>query len=348
MAELLILTGPPGSGKSSVAQALADRYDRVAHVDVDSLRHLITPTGYRAPGKPGFERQHALAVRNACDLARNFMAERFAVIIDDVLPSRADLDQYIEALEPAGVPVHFVRLLPGLEVCRERNRGRKADRVPDERLQTIYREFEAGGETRGSVIDSSGLSVEATADRLQALTTSGESIVWRPEAPAGPVESRVEVRSREPADDAWAQAMLAENWGSTRVVSRGRIHDAMSLLGFVALLDGRIAGLATYRVDGRECELVTLDSSEEQAGVSTALIEAVKDAARQRGCARVWLITTNDNTHALRFYQRRGFRIVAAYPGAVDASRRLKPEISALGLDGIPIRDELELELDLS
>ena len=85
MAEILILTGPPGSGKTSVAQALADRYDRVAHVNVDTLRHFITPTGFRAPGKDGFERQHALAVRNACDLARNYMAERFAVIIDDVL-----------------------------------------------------------------------------------------------------------------------------------------------------------------------------------------------------------------------------------------------------------------------
>ena len=110
------------------------------------------------------------------------MAERFAVIIDDVLPTRTDLDLYLDAVKDAGVPLHFVRLLPRREVCHERNRARRADRVPTERLDTVYGQFEAGGETRGSVIDSSAMTVEVTADRLQALTTSGESIVWRPEA----------------------------------------------------------------------------------------------------------------------------------------------------------------------
>jgi chloramphenicol 3-O-phosphotransferase len=182
MAQILILTGPPGAGKSSVAEALADRYDRVAHVDVDTLRHFITPTGYRSPGKPGFERQQALAIRNACDLARNFMAERFAVIIDDVVGGREQLERYMEGLKDAGVALHYVRLMPSLAVCHERNKGRRADRVADERLELLYREFEGAGDMPGSVIDSSAMTVEATADRLQALTTAGESIVWRPEA----------------------------------------------------------------------------------------------------------------------------------------------------------------------
>ncbi len=106
------------------------------------------------------------------------MAERFAVIIDDIVPGREQLEQYVEELKAAGVPVHYVRLLPSREVCRERNRGRHADRVPDERLELLYDEFEAAKDLPGSVIDSAGLNIEATADRLQDLTTSGESIVW--------------------------------------------------------------------------------------------------------------------------------------------------------------------------
>jgi GNAT superfamily N-acetyltransferase len=59
---------------------------------------------------------------------------------------------------------------------------------------------------------------------------------------------------------------------------------------------------------------------------------------------RLRLTTTNDNLDALRFYQRRGFRLVALRPGAVDAARALKPEIPVTGAHGIPLRDELDLE----
>ena len=160
--------------------------------------------------------------------------------------------------------------------------------------------------------------------------------------------SELVVRRRETSDDAWIIAMLTETWGSTRVVSRGRMHDAMTLPGFVAVLDGQSAGLATHDAEGDSCELVTLNSLIEKRGVGMALIEAVKTEAGRLGCRRLWLITTNDNTHALRFYQRRGFFFVALHKGAIADSRRLKPEIPAVGNDGIPIRDEIELAIELS
>jgi len=61
----------------------------------------------------------------------------------------------------------------------------------------------------------------------------------------------------------------------------------------------------------------------------------------------MWLITTNDNTRALRFYQKRGFHLVAVYPNSLNESRRLKPQIPIIGIDGIPLRDEIELEITL-
>jgi hypothetical protein len=48
---------------------------------------------------------------------------------------------------------------------------------------------------------------------------------------------------------------------------------------------------------------------------------------------------------ALRFYHLRGFLLAAIYRNAIAASRKLKPEIPLQGIDGIPIRDEIELEL---
>jgi ribosomal protein S18 acetylase RimI-like enzyme len=144
----------------------------------------------------------------------------------------------------------------------------------------------------------------------------------------------------------WARALLAGNWGAARVVTRGRLHQADLLPGFVACVDGRPVGLATYRISGDACELVTLDSNSEGGGIGTALVEAVRAAARASGCRRLWLITTNDNRRALRFYQRRGFRVAAVHVDAIRESRRLKPEIPLTGFDGIPIRDEVELEFD--
>jgi chloramphenicol 3-O-phosphotransferase len=181
--EVLILTGPPASGKSSVARALAERYDRVAHIEVDTLRHFVTPTGYVAPWGPpeAWQRQQELATRNAGCLARNFLIERFAVIIDDVVVTRTEVEAFVAELKEAVQPVHYVRLLPSLAACQERNRGRSEGRMPAARVEQVWRAF-AAAEPYGASIDSSELSLYATADRLQALTTSGESIVWRPEA----------------------------------------------------------------------------------------------------------------------------------------------------------------------
>ena len=70
--------------------------------------------------------------------------------------------------------------------------------------------------------------------------------------------------------------------------------------------------------------------------------------AKKAGCSRIWLITTNDNLHALGFYQRRGFVIKAVHPNALDRSRELKPSIPLISENGIPLRDEIELEMSLA
>ena len=155
----------------------------------------------------------------------------------------------------------------------------------------------------------------------------------------------IKTRSLTPADRDWVARHVAEHWGAEIVVAHGTIHQPADLPGFVAEFDGEVAGLITYHVAGDSCEIVTLDSLSEGQGIGTALIEAVKTAASAAGCRRLWLITTNDNLHALGFYQKRGFRLVAVHPGAVDAARKLKPKIPPIGNDGIPIRDEIELEI---
>jgi ribosomal protein S18 acetylase RimI-like enzyme len=139
----------------------------------------------------------------------------------------------------------------------------------------------------------------------------------------------------------WVRRVVRERWGSEIVVARGVVHRPAELPGLVAEDEGRAVGLLTYRLAGDGCEIVTIDAFEEGRGVGTTLIEAV----RALGHGRLWLVTTNDNVRARRFYEGRGFRLVAVHAGAVDRSRRLKPEIPLVGDGGAPIVDELEYEL---
>lgn len=147
------------------------------------------------------------------------------------------------------------------------------------------------------------------------------------------------------ADRAWVREFMIEHWGDEIAVVHDTIYRPVELPGFAAFLNEEVAGLVTYHIKGDACEIVTLDSLQEGLGIGTRLIEAVREAAIRERCTRLWLVTTNDNTLAFRFYQKRGFRLIAVRPGAVEAARRIKPKIPLIGNDGIPIRDELELEI---
>ena len=157
----------------------------------------------------------------------------------------------------------------------------------------------------------------------------------------------MKVRPREAADRAAARTFLAGHL-SARVARLGQLRDPLEYPALLAEADdGQLLGMLTYVPERgwEQCEVLTLHAAEQWHGAGTALIEAMEQLAAQHGCARLWVITTNDNVDALRFYQRRGFCLAAVHRGAVDDSRRrLKPEIPVVGAYGIPLRDEIELE----
>src|SRR5438067_1133767 len=103
--------------------------------------------------------------------------------------------------------------------------------------------------------------------------------------------SRLRIESLSEDSRPAAIALLVEQWGTTRMVSRGELWDAADLPGFVAWDGDRLVGLATYRIRDGDCELATLNSSAEGIGVGSALIAAVREVAVAAGCARLWLIT---------------------------------------------------------
>jgi GNAT superfamily N-acetyltransferase len=131
------------------------------------------------------------------------------------------------------------------------------------------------------------------------------------------------------------------------IVVHQDLYYPAELPGFIAWQNEHITGLVTYHFEDNAVELLTLNSLIPDQGMGTALIEAVKIAARSFAARRLWLVTTNDNLNALRFYQKRGFHLTALYPGAVSLAREIKPAIPLTGDFDIPIRDEIELEMIL-
>jgi GNAT superfamily N-acetyltransferase len=156
----------------------------------------------------------------------------------------------------------------------------------------------------------------------------------------------MKIREKELIDQPWIEMILNERWGGRGViVVHGETVDSRNL---PALIAGEQQGLATYQIrrtnDIVFAELMTLDAVTANQGVGTALIEALIKTLRAERVDFLRVTTTNDNLNALRFYQRRGFRITVVRPGAVDQARRIKPSIPTLGEYGIAIHDEIELE----
>lgn len=156
---------------------------------------------------------------------------------------------------------------------------------------------------------------------------------------------RCEMRDGDREDVA---KFIERHWQSRAVISRGKKYYPHMERGFIEKRNGEIVGLLTYRVDEHGCmELLTLNATLEGEGIGSSLILNAIDRARHQECKKLWFTTTNDRLRAIGFYQRLGFRMTAINLGAVDEARRLKPEIPLVGERGIPMHDEVVMELEI-
>lgn len=151
------------------------------------------------------------------------------------------------------------------------------------------------------------------------------------------------MRAIEPADRPLIIEFLTRHWGGPIVLLDGRAIDVAGLPGFVDGADTAITGLITL-LDGEGVgEIVTLNAVDGRKGLGTRLVDQAVDRAGRLGQRNLTVRTTNDNLDALRFYQRRGFRLHRLAAGAIDEERRLNPEVPTNGHFGISVRDEITL-----
>jgi ribosomal protein S18 acetylase RimI-like enzyme len=155
----------------------------------------------------------------------------------------------------------------------------------------------------------------------------------------------IRVRSIGRGDQSWVVRRLEDAFGDVTVARRGVLIDASVLPGFVATDGGQPVGLLTYDAAHGECEVVAIISTEEGRGIGRVLMDAARDHAAAAGYRRLWLITTNDNTWAFRFYQLWGMDLCAFYRHGARRSREVKPSLPQRGADGISLDHELEFEM---
>ena len=115
--------------------------------------------------------------------------------------------------------------------------------------------------------------------------------------------------------------------------------------GILVLENNEIVGLGLYCINDYSCEIVLLETFVQNKGIGTKLIDLIKDIATEKKCSRIWLITTNDNIDAMKFYQKRGFHFSNIYVNGFEVTRKIKGEEPDLGNYDIPIRDEIEFEM---
>ena len=155
----------------------------------------------------------------------------------------------------------------------------------------------------------------------------------------------ITIRTIQPADRVWLAQTLRRLWGATQMVSRGRLYDLATLPGFLACDGDEIVGIVTYRPEETAGEIASLDALRPRQGIGRQLLAHMAVLGQKEGWRRLWLITTNDNLPAQRFYESVGWRLAQIHHGAIEQSRLLKPEIPLLGLNGVPLEDEYEYEL---
>jgi GNAT superfamily N-acetyltransferase len=157
-------------------------------------------------------------------------------------------------------------------------------------------------------------------------------------------DTMIKMRLKNRNDNERIETYLINNWGGNFIVVKGKRYYCCDLQGVFAEGDSSILGICLYTIDDDELQIAMIESFNENKGIGSLLIKEIESIANESNIKRIWLIATNDNINAMRFYIKRGFSFRRIDRNSIEEYRKIKPGIPIIGHYGIPIIDELEFE----
>jgi diadenosine tetraphosphate (Ap4A) HIT family hydrolase len=162
---LILVSGPPGAGKTSVSELLAQQFARSVHIVGDAFFGWVRG-GFIAPWASGSMRQNEVVIESMTAAALRYSAGGYVVVLDCVI-GPWHLDPILAAAAASGIPLHYVVLRPRSDIAFGRTQDRPGEALRDEApILDQHRQFAELGSFEANVLDSSEMSVAETARQV--------------------------------------------------------------------------------------------------------------------------------------------------------------------------------------
>lgn len=170
---MTLLTGPPGAGKTTVAELVAtDAARPTVHVTTDQFYRAIR-TGFVLPYLPESARQNEVVVEAIVATASAYARGGYDVVVDGIIGPWF-LAPFRVAAERDQVAMAYVVLRPDLETTLKRASERAAGELKDvDAITGLYGAFADLGQLEGHVIDTGGMDAAEAAEAVREAVASG-------------------------------------------------------------------------------------------------------------------------------------------------------------------------------